>query len=145
MCQALPRSQQNYSEHNILPPLSTPKMLVFSKVLSTSLIFHPLPEPSLCLCGFILFLNPYTDDSQRPASSHHTSSAEYSKGTSSSKHPKPNSVATLLFQHFLGRSSPPYSPSHALQFSFNPPCLRLGSSKGRPWDHGTSMWSLFGK
>lgn len=64
MCQAFPRGQKNYSEHNFLP-LSTPKMLLLSKVLSISRILHSLPEPSLYLCGFIFF-NPHADDSQRP-------------------------------------------------------------------------------
>lgn len=131
MCQALPRAQQNYSEHKFLPPLSTPKMLVFSKVLSPPLFFIlSLNHLFACVVLFsssTLILMIHKD----PASSHHTSSAEYSKGTSSSMHPKPNSVATMFFQHFLGRSLPPYSSSHALQLSFNPPCLPLDPSKSR--------------
>lgn len=109
MCQALPRGQIQWTQHNfyLCPPL---QMLVFSKVLSTSLILH-LPEPSLYLCGFILFLDPNADDSQGPCFS-----PPYLFSWIFHRFPKFNTSWTKFschYQHSLCRSSPPYSSSHA--------------------------------
>lgn len=104
-------------------PLSTPKMLVFSKVFSTPpLILHPVPELSLYFCSFILFLMLMIQ--KDPASPYHTSSSEYSKDTANSMFPEPNSVVTC------SSSSIPYIgpclPIHTLML-FSHPLILLRS------------------
>lgn len=115
MCQAFPRGQKNYSEHNTIFYLCPPLKCCCSPRFCPSPVFYILSLNLLftCVVSFsssTLMLMIHKD----PASPYHTSSAKYSKGTANSMHPEQNSVATLFFfQHSLHRSSPPYSSSHA--------------------------------